>query len=109
MAVLAVLTLIAVAVPGTASAETEVPPYPEDVNCAQAYLFHEEVGPVTLDGSDACISVIVEDTACHPEELEDPQTPTPEACLADLQSYVEELDPAEETLPPTVCVYPFGC
>lgn len=66
----------------TASADTTVPgedTYPGE--CAQVYIIETSLGPVTVDASDSCVQVIVEDTATA----------------------------SDDKFPPTVCIHPFGC
>lgn len=104
----AALGLVATAFAGPASADTEVPAKDPGA-CAQVYLFHEEVGPLTLDGSDACPSVIVhESDDCDAEHVD----PTEEIvdvdeCLEAIQS--ETSVETKGDFPPTVCLYPVGC
>jgi len=52
-----------------ASADTEVPPDEAYGNCYYVYFFVIEAGPVTVDASDSCWQVIVEDQEeCETEE-----------------------------------------
>lgn len=66
----------------TATAETQVPgekAYPGD--CAQVYIIETSLGPVTVDASDSCVQVVVDEPATT----------------------------SGDKFPPTVCIYPFGC
>lgn len=105
----AALGLFATAFAAPAAADTEVPA--EDPGaCAQVYLFHEEVGPLTLDGSDACPNVIVHDSDDCDAENVDPteELLDAEECLEDIQGETV-LETNGDKFPPTVCIYPFGC
>lgn len=93
-----------------AGADTEVPSY-DGQDCAEVYLFEERVGPVTLDGSDTCVSVIVhESDECDLEDV-DPseEVPPAEQCLEDLGEQASDTLAVDAKFPPTVCIYPFGC
>lgn len=106
---IAAIGLFATAFAAPASADTEIPAEDRG-DCAQVYLFREEVGPLTLDGSDTCPNVIVRDSDdCDIEDVDPTEELVDvEECLEDLEGETV-LETKGDKFPPTVCIYPFGC